>query len=294
MEEPLPVLESPPNARLGAPPPAPMSFTARLLNVFAIPGEVFETVRASRICVANWLLPALLSAVVGALTISVILSQPSVQRQGRDLSEQQAKALDQQVKAGKVTRGEGDPGRSGPGPGGNPVVYRSRHAQDHWQHSGGPDWRRPHVLVGAHSLAGGASVFEGAVWLSQNAGGDWFGAADQRLGQGRSAGPDGQLDQGICRARPGAGGSGLRGNPEKQSDAGRQQRLCLLAGGRALRRAGQACPCAVPACRVVCLCLLGYPGVLAPLRGRSAGTIRTVTGALPGGTPTPHFVTSPV
>src|ERR1035438_9755931 len=78
MEEPLPVLESPPNARLGAPPPAPMSFTARLLNVFAIPGEVFETVRASRICVANWLLPALLSAVVGALTISVILSQPSV------------------------------------------------------------------------------------------------------------------------------------------------------------------------------------------------------------------------
>ena len=108
MEEPLPVLESPPNARLDAPPPPAMSFAARLLNVFAIPGEVFETVRASRLCAANWLVPALLSAVVGGLSMTVILSQPSIQRQVRDLSEQQAKALDQQVKAGKATRAEAD------------------------------------------------------------------------------------------------------------------------------------------------------------------------------------------
>jgi hypothetical protein len=106
MEEPLPVQESSPDAPPDAPPPPAMSFAARLLNVFAIPGEVFEVVRASRFCVANWLLPALLSAVVGALTIVVLFSQPSIQKQVRELGEQQAKALAQQVKAGKVTQAD--------------------------------------------------------------------------------------------------------------------------------------------------------------------------------------------
>jgi len=104
MEEPLPVQESPP----GAPQPHAMSFAARLLNVFAIPGEVFEVVKASPFRVGNWLLPALLSAVVGALTIIVIVSQPSIQRQARDLMEQQAKTLEPQVNAGKLTRAEAD------------------------------------------------------------------------------------------------------------------------------------------------------------------------------------------
>src|ERR1019366_6555163 len=48
----------------------------------------------------------LLSAVVGALTIVVLFSQPSIQKQVRELGEQQAKALDQQIKAGKVTQAE--------------------------------------------------------------------------------------------------------------------------------------------------------------------------------------------
>ena len=108
MEEPLPVQESLPNARPDAPPPPAMSFAARLLNVFAIPGEVFEVVRANRFCVLNWLLPALLLAVVGVLTVVVVFSQPSVQKQVRELGEQQAKALEQQVKAGKVTQADAD------------------------------------------------------------------------------------------------------------------------------------------------------------------------------------------
>jgi hypothetical protein len=115
MEEPLSEQESPqdspqdgsPGAQLDAPPPPPaMSFAARLLNVFAVPGEVFEVVRASRFCVWNWLLPALLSALVGGFTIIVLLSQPSIQKQVRELGEQQTKALEQQVKAGKVTQAE--------------------------------------------------------------------------------------------------------------------------------------------------------------------------------------------
>ena len=102
MEEPLPVVETPPDA----PQPPAMSFAARLLNVFAIPGEVFEGVRTSRFCVGNWLLPAVLSAVVGVFTVIVIFSQPSIQRQVSGMVEQQAKALEQQVKAGKVTQAE--------------------------------------------------------------------------------------------------------------------------------------------------------------------------------------------
>ena len=45
---------------------------------------------------------------VGALTLIVVVSQPSIQRQVRDLSEQQAKTLEPQVKAGKLTQAEAD------------------------------------------------------------------------------------------------------------------------------------------------------------------------------------------
>ena len=102
MEEPLPVQETPPDA----PQPPAMSIAARLLNVFAIPGEVFETVRAHRFCVLNWLLPALLLSAVGVFTVIVLFSQPSIQKQVRELGDQQTKALELQVKAGKVTQAD--------------------------------------------------------------------------------------------------------------------------------------------------------------------------------------------
>jgi len=104
MEEPLPVLETPPDA----PQPRAMSLAARLLNVFAIPGEVFEVVRAKRFAVGNWLLPAVLSALVGVGTVIVVFSQPSIQQAVRGLADQQAKGLEQQVKAGSVTRTDAD------------------------------------------------------------------------------------------------------------------------------------------------------------------------------------------
>ncbi|HOC55530.1 MAG TPA: YIP1 family protein [Verrucomicrobiota bacterium] len=104
MEEPLPLPESPPDA----PPPPAMSLAARLLNVFAIPGEVFEEVKASRVSVWNWLVPALLLGVVSVFTVLAVVSQPALQRQMNERIEEQAKALDQQVKAGKVKRVEAD------------------------------------------------------------------------------------------------------------------------------------------------------------------------------------------
>ena len=104
MEEPLPVLDSPPEA----PQPPAISLAARLLNVFAIPGEVFTGVRVSRISIGNWFVPALLLALIGVVTAVVVVSQPSFQRQIRDLTEQEAKTLDQQVMAGKVKQPEAD------------------------------------------------------------------------------------------------------------------------------------------------------------------------------------------
>jgi hypothetical protein len=104
MDELPPVLESPPTA----PPPPAMCLAARLLNVFAIPGEVFEVVKASRVSVGNWLVPALLSAVVGVFVAVGIASQPMVQQQINERVEQQAKTLQKQVKDGKVEQADAD------------------------------------------------------------------------------------------------------------------------------------------------------------------------------------------
>jgi hypothetical protein len=85
-----------------------MSFAARLLNVFAIPGEVFEVVKASRVSIGNWLVPMLLSGVVLALMAVVVVSQPAMQKQMHERFEQQAKVFQQEVKAGKMKQAEVD------------------------------------------------------------------------------------------------------------------------------------------------------------------------------------------
>src|SRR5262245_42046331 len=56
METPPPI----PSAPAPAVPREPeMSLFARLLNIFAVPGDVFEEVKQSRVRTANWLLPLL-------------------------------------------------------------------------------------------------------------------------------------------------------------------------------------------------------------------------------------------
>jgi len=88
----------------GAPAPT-TSLAGRLLNVFAAPGEVFDEVRAAPPSVANWLAPALISAIVGILSVIIMFSQPAIIQQ---IHEQQAKALDDRVSAGKMTRAQAD------------------------------------------------------------------------------------------------------------------------------------------------------------------------------------------
>ncbi len=96
MEEPLPVAESTPEA----PQPRTTSLFVRMLNVFAVPSEVFEEVRLSPHRLSNWLVPALLLATVTVATAFVLFSQPDIQKKAR---EGIAKVLEQQVKAGNTT-----------------------------------------------------------------------------------------------------------------------------------------------------------------------------------------------
>ena len=82
-----------------------MSLTGRLVNIFAAPGEVFEAVQPAKPATVNWLVPLILSLVIGALSVLIIYSQPAVIQQLRD---QQTKAMDDQVQAGKLTRAQAD------------------------------------------------------------------------------------------------------------------------------------------------------------------------------------------
>lgn len=101
MDQPPPL----PNPQSSATPRAPMSLLARLLNIFAIPGEVFEDVRRAPVSIGNWLVPILLAAVIGATTASLIFSQPTVVPELRD---KQIKNTNELVAAGKMTRADGD------------------------------------------------------------------------------------------------------------------------------------------------------------------------------------------
>jgi len=93
--------ESPPAAA-----PAPTSSLAgKLLNVIAAPGEVFDEIKAAPPSVANWLVPVLIYAVVGVISVFVLFSQPAIQQTLRD---QQVKALDQLVQQGKMTQAQED------------------------------------------------------------------------------------------------------------------------------------------------------------------------------------------
>jgi len=76
-----------------------------MVNTFAAPGEVFEEVQRTPNQSTNWIVPAILAAVVGVIATVLILSQPTIKRQIR---EQQEKAFQQQVNDGKMTQQDAD------------------------------------------------------------------------------------------------------------------------------------------------------------------------------------------
>ena len=93
MEEPQAISGTPPL------PPRTTSLAARLLNVFAAPGQVFDEVKTTPLTPLNWLVPMLISAVLGVLAAVLIFSQPAMVRQ---LHEQWSQSAAQLVKDGKL------------------------------------------------------------------------------------------------------------------------------------------------------------------------------------------------
>ena len=82
-----------------------MSLAGKLMNVFAAPGEVFDEIKAAPPRVANWLVPVLIYAVAGVISVCILFAQPAIRQ---TIHDQQVKALDQQVQQGKMTQAQED------------------------------------------------------------------------------------------------------------------------------------------------------------------------------------------
>jgi hypothetical protein len=103
MEQLPPIVE--PGAQVHSP---QMTLPARLLNVIAAPGEVFEQIKGAPVLTAHWLAPALLAIAVGWIGVWLIFSQPAIQQQLREITDQ---AIDKQVQAGKLTEQQAEQAR---------------------------------------------------------------------------------------------------------------------------------------------------------------------------------------
>jgi Yip1 domain len=95
----------PSEGSIAAPPVSGMSLGGRLMNIFAAPDEVFSAIKIAPASVANWLAPMLIYAVAGVVATFIMFSQPAILQQ---IHEQQAAALDKQVKDGKMTQAQED------------------------------------------------------------------------------------------------------------------------------------------------------------------------------------------
>jgi hypothetical protein len=75
--------------------PAPMPLGARLVNVFAAPGEVFSSVARAPFMASNWLVPAIIVGLIGLIVNLVIFTNPALVQQIQDIQEKEfQKAVD--------------------------------------------------------------------------------------------------------------------------------------------------------------------------------------------------------
>jgi len=81
------------------------SLAGRLLNIFAAPGEVFDEIKAASQSTATWLVPVLIYAVVGVISVCIVFAQPVIQQ---TIHDQQVKAMDKLVQQGKISQAQED------------------------------------------------------------------------------------------------------------------------------------------------------------------------------------------
>jgi hypothetical protein len=76
---------------LSPPPPESqlpeMSLPARLLNIFASPGEVFDYIRLKPHSVANWIVPAVLIIAVSLIAAGFIVSNEALSHQAEEIAD---------------------------------------------------------------------------------------------------------------------------------------------------------------------------------------------------------------
>jgi hypothetical protein len=75
------------------------------MNVLAAPAEVFAGIKAAPSSVANWLVPVLIFAVIGTISMCIMFAQPAIQQ---TIHDQQVKTLDKLVQQGKMTQAQED------------------------------------------------------------------------------------------------------------------------------------------------------------------------------------------
>jgi hypothetical protein len=103
MEHLPPVLQSGPLA------PPTMSAGARLFNVFAAPGEVFDQIKGRTVSASNWLAPALMLIAVSWLGAWLVFSQASIQQQLREITDQ---AIEKQIAKNHMSEQQADQARA--------------------------------------------------------------------------------------------------------------------------------------------------------------------------------------
>ncbi len=77
----------------------------RILNILAVPGDVFEEIKDTAPTLTNWLVPALVLILVSWAGAWLMLAQPSVQQQLSELTEQ---AIQKQIERGKMPKDAAD------------------------------------------------------------------------------------------------------------------------------------------------------------------------------------------
>ena len=82
-----------------------MSLGVRLCNVFTNPGDVFDVVKVLPTTTMGWLLPLLLSCLMGIIHVQVIFSQPAVIQ---SIKEKQSQEIQRLVDTGKLTADQAD------------------------------------------------------------------------------------------------------------------------------------------------------------------------------------------
>ena len=106
MEQPPPISE----AEAPTPKPPPMSLMARLMNIFAAPGEVFDDIKNSPANVSNWFVPMLLLLVISWTGTGIILSQEAFRHQISELAD---KSVEKQIEKFHMTEQQAEMQRKG-------------------------------------------------------------------------------------------------------------------------------------------------------------------------------------